>query len=237
MYLRVTSLRRFAIYLIDIGLISIVSSLLMLLVLKISNYDTDRYNNLYDIIIKAYTDYYTGKNNDLMSTEMANNLYEFLGLYAIREGIRYAFAFVLIIVYLVIFPHIFKWQTLGRLITRSMIISEKGDIQVSTKQLIIRECVGTFLFYIFFGGIIGIISAILAIVTEKSLVDRISKTVMVLDTKVIIEENPYNYNGNNFRDNYDDNQNEYNNDFVEEVKEEDTDQNIDTDDEDEYKVI
>lgn len=238
MYLRVSSLRRFAIYFIDIGLISLVSSLILVAVLKMVNFDTARYNTLYDTIYKAYVDYVYGKNSDLTSKEIGDAIYEFFKLYMAREGIRYIIAFVLAVLYLVVLPYFVKWQTLGRLITRSIVINSKGDIKMSLGQIIVRECVGTFLFYILFGGIIGLISAIIAIVTEKSLVDRISRTVLVLDTPVPIG-NTEGFDHEFFANKQQEMYNENNHDDYIDAKVEDLNDNTNSDDDsdDEYRVI
>lgn len=239
MYLRVSTLRRFAIYIIDIGLISVLSSLILIGVLKLINFDTARYDSLFDTIYKAYVDYAMGKNNDLLSSEMGINISEFIKLYMAREGIRYIIAFVLVILYLVILPRFVKWQTLGRLITRSKVINSKGDIKMSIPQIIVREIVGTFIFYLLFGGLIGLISAIIAIVTERSLVDRISKTVLVLDTPVPIG-NPqgfeYDYFENNQNETYEENKHD---DYIDaEVNEDNSNDTENSDDsDDEYRVI
>ena len=86
MYLGVTSFRRFAIYLIDIGLISVVASLILLGVLYLSGYNFERYNQLSNNISTYYLDLLLGKSNYLVSQEGLNEVYEFIGLYFIREG-------------------------------------------------------------------------------------------------------------------------------------------------------
>ncbi len=254
MYLRVSSFRRFAIYFIDIGLITLVASFILIGVLKLFNFDTARYNALYDSILKNYADFITSGSSKISSQEAMNEIYEFLKLYMIREAYRAGISFILIIGYLVILPYFTKWQTLGRLITRSIVINDNGEIKPTFGKLLVRELVGTFILYILFGGLIGLISAIIAIVTERSLVDRISRTVMVLDTPIPVqnreefrgdffqnkeEENFYNNNVNyNYEEPKYDDYKEENPDVIDaevhEIKEEDKPQD---DDDDEYKVI
>ncbi len=255
MYLRVSPFRRFAIYLIDVGLIILAASFLLIPFLKLFNFDSVRYDELYNSIYNAYVDYALGKNTNILSPEMTDKMYEFLKLYMIREGIRYAISFVLLVLYLVILPYFWDGQTLGRVATRSMVICDRGDLKPKLGTIILREAVGTFLFYILFGGLIGLVSVIIAIVTERSLVDRISRTVMVLNTPVEIHHNEYqakffsNKENNDYYDNHQSNDNYDNNpphdDYIDaDVKEVNNDNynnndtnNNDTNDDDEYRVI
>lgn len=188
MYLGVTPFRRFAIYLIDIGLISVVASLILLGVLYLSGYNFERYNQLSNNISTYYLDLLLGKSNYLVSQEGLNEVYEFIGLYFIREGIRLLIMLVLTVVYLVILPYFFNYQTLGRLATNSKVIDNKNiDGKLSIGKLVLREIVGTFLFYSVL-PFVGFISMILAIATGKSLVDRVSNTSMVIKDKIPVNE-------------------------------------------------
>ena len=69
MYLRVSSFRRFAIYFIDIGLITLVASFILIGVLRLFNFDTARYNALYDSILKNYADFITSGSSKISSQE------------------------------------------------------------------------------------------------------------------------------------------------------------------------
>ena len=241
MYLRVGSLRRFLVYIIDLGLISIVSSLILIGVLKLINFDTARYDLLWENIYNGYIDYALGRNSYLFSESGINDVYEYARLYMIRWGINIGISFVLAILYLVILPYFTKWQTLGRLVTRTIVISNSGEVKLPLYKVIIRELIGTFLVYIVFGGIIGLISAIIAIVTERSLVDRISGSVLVFDTPVPIQNNEdfQSYQQSAYSNMENDYEKQYNrnndNDYIDaEVKEKD-DKSDDSDDE--YRVI
>ncbi len=241
MYLRVGSLRRFLVYIIDLGLISIVSSLILIGVLKLINFDTARYDLLWENIYNGYIDYALGRNNYLFSEAGINDVYEYAQLYMIRWGINIGISFVLSILYLVILPYFTKWQTLGRLVTRTIVISNNGEVKLPLYKVIIRELIGTFLVYIVFGGIIGLISAIIAIVTERSLVDRISGSVLVFDTPVVIRnnENFQSYQQSDYSNMENDYEKQYNknndNDYIDAEVQEKDEKSDDSDDE--YRVI
>ena len=252
MYLGVTPFRRFAVYLIDIGLISLVSSLILTLILRFSPFDVDRFNTLQSNMATYYIDYMIGKSNYLFTQEGMNEAVEYLTLFAIREGIRFGIMLVLFVGYLVILPYFFEFQTLGRMATSTKVIDNKDiDGKLSLGKIIVREIVGAYLFYVVF-TFIGFISMIFAAATGKSLVDRISNTSLVFREKVPVNEE---FNANFFTNNMksDDYQNMQNNEYNQEdypgsdikddyidaeVKEvsEDTNDTKDNDD-DEYKVI
>ena len=138
-------------------------------------------------------------------------------------------------IYLVIIPLFTKQKTLGRLITKFKIVNLNGE-DINNSKLVKRELIATFLFYflyyIFFCFLFIFISLIVCIVSGRSLIDRMTKTIFVdddfkleddniIDIKVEEhkEENDYQphinnndnnyYNNNHYDDNDDDSDDEY----------------------------
>lgn len=236
MYLGVTPSRRFLAFIIDFFIIMLIASFITFGILFLIKFDFNRYNTLQDWLINSYYDI-AFLNSQSSQTEMMNNLKEFAGLYFIIEGIRLAVAFVLYFLYLVILPYFFKYQTVGRLAVKAKVIYEKNpEEKLKFSTLVLREMVGSFLCYSLF-NILGFISMILAVASGKSIVDRISKTNMVLDIKIPVNEE--------FKARFFTNMEENNNDYkeekdyidaeVKEINEEPKKDNID--DSDEYRVI
>ena len=240
MYLGVSPFRRFAAFIIDLGLIVLVASLILIGILRLINFDTVYFNDLQNNLANYYVDYIIGRSDYILSQEAMNEMVEYAKLYVLREGIRLGLIFILHFLYLVILPYFFKYQTIGRLIAKSRVIyNKKPDGKVPFGMLVVREMIGTFIFYSLI-SIVGFVSMILACVTGKSLVDRISNTSMVLDVKIPITEE--------FRQSFFSNKEEdfKNNEFIdadvtevneEPVKDEEKNDDVNNNDDDEYKVI
>ena len=253
MYLGVTPLRRFLVYIIDIGLIAIIASGITLGVLYGIKYDFDRYNQLGQNIVNNYYNIMLGRYNDTIT----NDIVEYFQLYMIREGIRLGFTFILYVLYLVVFQYFYSGQTLGRMAAGVKVVEDSNpDGRLSLGKIILRELVGSFIFYNLI-SIIGFISMIFAIASGKSLVDRLSKTSMVFKEKIPVNEeikkqffNSRFYQNDNEYTTNEYQENEYDNrDYIDaEVKDvNDNTENVDNtdnnsydnsdDNDDEYRVI
>lgn len=162
-------LRRFFAYLIDMFLIGTVTSLILLGV-PIYQELADRYQTLYqeytDAVLNGVigTDYYT----------------ELLQIKIKMDGLTCAVMFPLMVLYLVILPHFWKAQTVGRLAMglRVMTIDEK---EVGWKALCLRELVGGFLCYQVLGSIIvlPILTWVYSATRGRSLADMIGGTRLI----------------------------------------------------------
>ena len=241
MYLGVTPLRRFCVYLIDVILVSVIATLILYGVLALIRYDTARYNELSQILINNYFDIAMGKISD----QTMNDIKEFYFLYLYREGVRQGITLVLYFLYLVVFQYFFKGQTIGRYIARVKVVEDRNvDGKISFGRLVVREIIGSYLFYNLI-TVIGFVSMIFAVATGKSLVDRLSGTSMVLDQKIPVSDEFKTEFFTNRQNDYTENEytnNEYNNnDYIDaEVKDVNNSNNSENDiddSDDDYRVI
>lgn len=241
MYLGVNPLRRFLVYIIDIGLIAILATSITIGILYAIRFDFARFNQLSQNISNSYVNIMMGRYTDTIY----NDLNEYFQLFVFREGIRLAITFGLYILYLVVFQYFFKGQTLGRVATGVKVVyDDDPESKITIGRLILRELVGSFLFYNLI-SIIGFISMIFAIASGKSLVDRISRTSMVFIQKIPVNEE---INNEFYNQRFEQNENQYTenefdkNDYIDaEVKDVDNNENNNSsnnsDDDDEYRVI
>ena len=177
-YIKASNGQRFLAYLIDAILIAGAAFGLMFAVLAISHYDFARYNELIDKISETYYNYLRTGNTELL-TEFESMAKEFMGLYMIRTGAYYAMVALIILLYLVVLPYFWQYQTLGRLFARVKIISRDNNLRPSFGRLMLREIVGTFFFYYVINFVLILISGILCLSSNRSLVDMLSRTELV----------------------------------------------------------
>ena len=194
-----TTGERLLVYLIDIVVMGWILSFFTNLIFKGINYDSD-YLSLVVEQITGYLEEYLNSIVNNTSFDM-NKLYIALGSYfeivAIRTLITIAFDLVFVILYLVILPKFWKNQTLGRFFVKVKVVNKNGE-DLTTKNIIFRELIGTFLLYmvlVSFGVLLA--SVILIINSKRSLVDYVGKTKLVkinednTTTKTIIDDNDY----------------------------------------------
>ena len=194
-----TTGERLLVYLIDIVVMGWILSFFTNLIFKGINYDSD-YLSLVVEQITGYLEEYLNSIVNNTSFDM-NKLYIALGSYfeivAIRTLITIAFDLVFVILYLVILPKFWKNQTLGRFFVKVKVVNKNGE-DLTTKNIIFRELIGTFLLYMVLGSFgVLLASVILIINSKRSLVDYIGKTKLVkinednTTTKTIIDDNDY----------------------------------------------
>ena len=199
----VSSGRRFLVYFIDFFIISTVVSLLMPiveLIFKNINANYIAYNTAYNELYNAYLDVLKGISNINNLYECLNKVMPSLGLYL---GFYQLILIIIMLVYLIIIP-IFnkKHLTLGRLLCKVRVVSLKHN-EMTKSDIIIRETL-SYLFYMLI-PFIGFISAVFAILTGDSLVDKCSSTRMIYDNCDSIDnndniENSFNSNDKNYND-------------------------------------
>ena len=177
-YIKASNGQRFVAFLIDAILIAGAAFGLMFAVLAIIKFDFSRYNELIDKISETYYNYLRTGNNELL-IEFENMAREFMGLYMIRTGIYYAMVALIILLYLVVLPYFWKYQTLGRLFAKVKIISRDNNLTPSFGRLAFRELFGTFIFYYLINTVLILISGILCLSSNRSLVDMLSRTELV----------------------------------------------------------
>ena len=236
MYMGVTPLRRFLVYIIDILLITIIASLVLYGILIAVGFDFNRYYQLYQNILNNYFNLAYGRVDE----SAMNDMVEFFRMYMFMEGLRIGITFGFYVIYLVICQYFLSFQTLGRLITKTKVVLDRNpDSRLGLGTIIIRELLGSFIFYTLI-PFVGFVSMVFALATGKSLVDRISGTSLVFDVKIpVSDEFKSNFFTNKEEDYY--NHNDYNenypkDDYIDaEVKEEAPNSSDDNDDE--YRVI
>ena len=194
-----TTGERLLVYLIDIVVMGWILSFFTNLIFKGINYDSD-YLSLVVEQIMGYLEEYLNSIVNNTSFDM-NKLYIALGSYfeivAIRTLITIAFDLVFVVLYLVILPKFWKNQTLGRFFVKVKVVNKNGE-DLTTKNIIFRELIGTFLLYMVLGSFgVLLASVILIINSKRSLVDYVGKTKLVkinednTTTKTIIDDNDY----------------------------------------------
>lgn len=165
--------QRILAFLIDYLLISIFVVLIMILVFLITKFDISRYIELSAIANK----YFMGK----VSKEEFNIIAsEYSKLTRIYDCSKYISAFVLVVIYFLYIPLKFKCQTLGRKIMKCKIIKDQDiSLTVSPSRLLFREAVCNYFLYYVIGLPLIVLSAIICVLFDKSLVDMISKTRLI----------------------------------------------------------
>ena len=255
-YIKASNGQRFVAFLIDAILIAGAAFGLMFAALAIFHYDFARYNELIDKISETYYNYLKTGNNELL-IEFENMAKEFMGLYLIRTGVYIGMVALIILLYLVVLPYFWQYQTLGRLFARVKIISRENNLRPSFGRLILREIVGTFFFYYVINFIMILISGILCLSSNRSLVDMLSRTELVYYKPVEVNQHTLfgdqdeDYYNNKFgkpsinaevKDINEDNLNQNQNDNLDNTKNENKDNNQDKgnkiiDGDDEYQVF
>lgn len=230
MYYRASSFQRFCAYTIDMLLLSTLCTHIVSGIFILVNYNSD-------IITECLQNLTYEIQNDGDIDTIYQLLIEIIRRYAFEFAVMIPTYLVLDILYLVILPHFWKKQTLGRLVAGCKVVAKNGDLRFS--RLLLRELVGTFLFYQVFGYLGIFISAILVFAFDRSIVDIISKTSMVNARIAVVNPNnssQYNNYNNNSNDDFNNNINKnYDPNDVIDAKVEDKTDSLN--DDDEYKVI
>ena len=222
-------------YIIDFFIMSTVVTLLSQLIFLILPIDMSMMDFHYEMILKEF-DNITNAILDESTYDygaMLNHFGEYLkyaGISMLVNGLLYL---IMVVGYLIILPIFWDKQTIGRLVTKVKVVSVDGN-NPSTKQIILRELVGSWLLYLVIGGPLVFISAGIALAKGRSIIDYIAKTNLV---SLLEEVKPVETNDNN-NDDYveasfkDVNDNSSDDDYVE-AKFVDEDNN----DSDDYRII
>ena len=183
--------QRFLTFLIDMIIVSAIISGVSLIVYKYLNFDI---NTKYDIWEKIRLE----MNNVVQTGDMTNYLYyytELLKYLFVELVVTTIVTFVGVLLYFVILPCIWKKQTFGRWIAQTKVVMEDGS-KMTLKAILIRELVGNHFFYFYFGIIGYVISLANLNRDNKTIVDKISKTILIHSVQVVNvkddekEENP-----------------------------------------------
>ena len=100
-----------------------------------------------------------------------------------------------ILLYLVLLPRFWDKQTVGRMIAKVRVINHAGEINPSLKRILVREIIGTWLFYVlsytFISVVVILISGIIILISGRSVVDRISGTDLVQELPVTVNSDAF----------------------------------------------
>ncbi len=188
-YTNVNKLQRFIIYLIDITIITCLSKLCVQGFSYIIHFN---YADI-DVISSGLNQELNKILNAIVShtafdmTAFWDYIRKYFSMAAIQFGIQSLFTLLFVTLYLVVLPMFWKPQTIGRLAMKAKVVNKDGT-EVTKGRIVLRELVGTFLFYLFFdeiallnsiGGMLILASLILILVNGRSLVDYVSKTNLV----------------------------------------------------------
>lgn len=242
-FLLTTKLHRFLIYVIDFVLISIIADYIALGVETLFGFDRSLMNTYGQSMVTEFYAVMQGKSNslDVLYTYMS----KYIQCFFIDFGFKIIFDLVLVIIFLVIIPHYWGGKTLGRRAANSKLVDKDGN-DATLKHFILREIVGTYLFYCVLGaffGLVGIITFILVIATSRSIPDRVSGTYMVYDTPMKEQPSAYVYvkeeKENEVAPDYKEVNNNYNNDnnYDDQASNEDDSQDKYNVDDDDYKIV
>lgn len=182
-------------YIIDFFIISTVVTLLSQLIFLILPIDMRMMDFHYEMILEEF-DNITNAILDESTYDygaMFNHFGEYLkyaGISMLVNGLLYL---IMVVGYLIILPIFWDKQTIGRLVTKVKVVSVDGN-NPSTKQIILRELVGSWLLYLVIGGPLIFISAVIALAKGRSIIDYIAKTNLV---SLLEEVKPVESNDNN----------------------------------------
>lgn len=166
-YNNATCGQRFGAYLIDMIIISLVSSLILMLI--------PAYQTQSDILLENY--------NALldMSTEIDETIFtNIIRSGACIIGINMAVMLPLMTIYFVLIPCFWKQQTIGRAALGLRVVTLNEE-EPKWTQLCVRELVGGYLIYQVLGNsfIVFIVTWVLSANNGRSIVDYVGKTRLV----------------------------------------------------------
>lgn len=185
-YKTVTNGKRFLVYFLDFFFLGLLVSIAIMIIEMIFVSSVEGYISFNDAQIRlqeALYEYILSDSADesMILAEFEAVLPSFI-MYYVANGIT---TVVLFVIYFMVIPMLNpKCQTLGRLICKVRIVSTNTK-EMSKGRVVGREAM-SFLCYELI-GILGLVSGILALSNNESLVDKASKTRMVND-EVLDEE-------------------------------------------------
>ena len=174
--------QRFLAFIIDLFLVAVVIGIFSAIVLLLTGFDFEAYNKAQS---EYLTDYilYMQYNTEEYYDSFRNALQEYYSYSVHFYLVLDLIALVVFVPYFIVLPHFWEKQTIGRMVVKVKVISHRGKIKPSIKQLIVREIAGTWLLYLvssfFMSGFLVIISALFAAIGGRSIVDAISGTDLV----------------------------------------------------------
>ncbi len=165
--------QRLLAFLIDYLLISLLVVIIMIIVFLITNFKISRYIELSSIANKYFAGKITSEEFSLVSSEYAE-------MTRIHDFSKYISSFIIVAIYFLYIPLKFKCLTLGRKIMKCEVAVDDATLVYATPaRLAFREIICNYILYYLFGLPMIVLSAIISVLFDKSLVDMISKTRLV----------------------------------------------------------
>lgn len=198
-YIKPTS--RFGVFFLDFLFISLISMVISPLAYLIVGFDSEAYNLASEAFNNNFELFISG---DISADVFYASAGEYLKYESTYNLISIGVTFVIMIPYFVIIPLKWEHQTLGRKIIGCKVY-DMDNKSPDLKTLIIRELVGTFIFYVVlttYIPLIVILYVVLACKRRISIVDSISKTRMIPNMLYHVEVDESKYSN---YDKFDDN--------------------------------
>lgn len=179
MYIKASKLQRFLSFLVDYLIIRFLVTFTLNPFLKLCKFDLTSYTNAYNNFLDTVKNYYSGNST---TAELMKTLSTYMDYYYIVALVTLGLTFIYVLLFLVIVPIIFKGKSFGRMAVGLEIV-DKNNEPAKISKIILRELLGSFVFYYFLGWIGGLISLILLLTQKRSIADVISKTETVVKSK------------------------------------------------------
>lgn len=174
-YDRANKVERFLTYFIDFILLGVIVSAIVSGIFAVAGYDTKITE---DLLVRLTEELNRIATGDLDLTNFKNIYTQYMERALFETFVNAITYLVLIVLYLIILPMVWKHQTLGRFIMKTKVVSKDGS-EATKKVIIFRELFGSFLCYAFFGGVFIFVSAILVLSKERSLADYIGGSELI----------------------------------------------------------
>ena len=193
LYNKATTGQKFLAFLVDGLILSAFAIGLSALIFFLMGFNYSAYTAARSEMMTNYVLYISYGGNYEQSFNLAASEYNKYSLvfYPILDSMY----LVGIIIYFVVIPHFWEKQTVGRMLLKIKVIGRTGDVNAGLKRTIIREVVGTWLFYVvsysLLSGIVIIISGIMILMSGRGIPDRISGTDMVQDLPIDVDPSAF----------------------------------------------
>ncbi len=186
--------QRFLIFLIDFVLLMVIAGFIATSLERVFGFEPDMMSSYAQSLLVEASAYMTGKSSDL--TVFYEYLSKYINYFFVDLGFKLVIELVLVVGLLVVLPKYWGGKTLGRRAANCKLVDKNGN-DATIKHFLLRELLGTYLFYCFLGaffGVIGIVALIVILVAKRSIPDLCSQTYMVNDVPFKVETKPLNDN-------------------------------------------
>ncbi len=187
--------QRFIVFLIDFVLLSIIASFIYRVISNAAGIGSAATDSYYQLMLMELLNSVQGGGNQ---ANISYYMEQYMSHVMMDRLLNLIIFGVLVAGLLVILPTFWKGQTLGRFLCHLTLFNKEGK-PATAKNFILRELVGTVIFYSLFGFIGIVITLIMLLVKNRSLVDVISGTHLCFQPEYLERRgiNPNNINPHN----------------------------------------